>query len=36
MLRGECLPVRASTRMSWKCDDERCVSVKVESEEQVL
>ena len=29
MMRGRCLPVRGSTRMSWKYDDIHCVCVYV-------
>ena len=32
MVRGDCLPVRGSTRMAWKYDDERSVFDHVESE----
>ena len=36
MVRGGCLPVRGSTRMTWKYDDEHCVYGEVESEKHVL
>ena len=36
MVRGGCLPVRGSTRMSWKCDDIRCVCGNMESKKHVL
>ena len=29
MMRGRCLPLRGSTRMSWKYDDIHCVCVYV-------
>ena len=35
-VRGRCLSVRGSTRMSWKYYEVRCVCGDVESEKQVL
>ena len=36
MVRGGCLSVKGSTRMSLKYDDMRCVCGDVESEKHVL
>ena len=36
MVRGGCLPVRGSERMTWKYDDCRCGCGLVETEMQVL
>ena len=36
MVRGGCLTVRGSTRISWKYDDTRCVCGDLESEKHVL
>ena len=36
MVKGGCLPVRGSTRMSWKYDDMRCMCGDVESEKHEL
>ena len=36
MVRGGCLPVRGSTKMSWKYDHMCCVYGDVESEKHVL
>ena len=36
MVRCGCLPVRGSTRMSWKYGDFYCVCDDVESENHVL
>ena len=35
MVRGGCLPVRGSTRMSWKYDDMRCVCVVMWSQKSM-
>ena len=31
MVRGGCLPVRGSERMTWKYDDDKCRCVLVET-----
>ena len=36
MMRGGCLTVSGSNRMSWKCDSMRCVCGDVESENHLL
>ena len=36
MVRGGCLPVRGSDRMTWKYDDDKCRCGLVETEKHVL
>ena len=36
VVSGGCLPVRGTTRMSWKHDGEQCVCSDVESEKHVF
>ena len=36
MVRGGCLPVRGSDRMTWKNDDDKCRCGLVETEKHVL
>ena len=36
MVRGGCLPVRGSDRMTWKYDDDKCQCGLVETEKHVL
>ena len=36
MVRGGCLPVRGSDRMTWKYDDDKCRCGLVETEKHAL
>ena len=36
MVRGGCLPVRGSDRMTWKYDDDKCRCGLVETEKHVF
>ena len=36
MVRGRCLPVRGSERMTWKYDDDKCRCGLVETERHVF